>query len=243
MNNEDKVEEKIEKEDLYIANNQDKVDSKEDKKNKIKKEILEWVFCIIIAYVIYLFINYFIGSVSGVKQTSMTPTAVDGDRLLLQRTVLFKKELNRGDIITFVSPDNIPERLEPVAYTLTKDAAKASYDEKNIIDVVLKDFLSIGKVSYVKRVIGLSGDKIYINDKGEVYLNDAKLDEPYLNDGKTDLNGRYVNLIVPEGYIYVMGDNRLHSMDSRFFGCIPIEVVDGYVITRIWPFNKLGKLK
>ena len=219
------------------------LDEKSIKREKIKREIFEWIFCVIIAYIIYLVINYFVGTVSGVKQVSMTPTAVDGDKLLIQRTVLFKKELNRGDIITFVAPDKIPHTSDPITYTLSKDAAKAGYDDKNIIDVVLKDFLGIGKISYVKRVIAIEGDKIYINDKGEVYLNDVKLDEEYLNDGTTDLNGRYVNLIVPKDHIFVMGDNRLHSMDSRYFGCIPIEQVDGYVITRIWPFNKVGSLK
>ena len=234
MNTEEKNE------NIYIDIEQD---TPSTKKTKIKKEILEWIYCIVIAYVIYLFINYFIGTISGVKQTSMNPTAVDGDKLLLQRTVLFKKDLKRGDIITFTQPSAIPSTSDPVTYTLSKDAAKATYKEKNIIDTIFYDFLGIGKISYVKRVIGVAGDKILVNKNGEVYVNDEKLEEPYLNDATTDQNGRYINLIVPEGHIYAMGDNRLNSMDSRFFGCIPIEAVDGYVLGRIWPFNKLGELK
>lgn len=203
----------------------------------IAKEALEWVVCIIIAYVIYLVINFFFGTISGVKQVSMFPTAKEGDKLLIQRTTIFKHELKKGEIITFEAPidKGYYEELDP-------DNVVAEYHDYNFIQNFLYKFVGIGKVSYIKRVIATAGDHIVINDDGQVYVNDEKIDEPYLHDVNTNKSGVYTDVVVPEGYVYVMGDNRKESKDSRFFGCIPIDHVDGYVITRIWPFNRLGSL-
>ncbi|MNP11038.1 Signal peptidase IB [compost metagenome] len=200
--------------------------------NKIFKEIFEWILCFVIAFIIYLVVNYFFGTVSGVKQVSMKPTAVEGDKVLIQRTKVFKKEIDYGSIITFEAPLEDGDYNDP----------KAKYPEYYGLNSFLFNFVGVGKISYIKRVIGLPGDHILIGQDGNVYKNDIKLDEPYLRDGTTDRNGPYTDLVVPDGYIFAMGDNRLESKDSRAFGCIPVSKVDGYVITRVWPLNKLGDL-
>lgn len=204
------------------------------------KEIFEWVLCIIIAYVIYLIFNFFIGTLSGVKQYSMYPTAKEGERLFIVRPVIFHKELKYGDIITFKAPNSQGYHgLEGEGPSVD---VIADYKDYGFFQSFLYNFVGIGKVSYIKRVIGVAGDHIYINDDGEVYVNDQKLDEPYLHEQYTTKSGMYTDIVVPEGCIYVMGDNRVDSKDSRFFGCIPIKQVDGYVVCRIWPFSRLGKL-
>ena len=200
-------------------------------------ETLEWVICIVIAYVIYLIINFFFGTISGVKQVSMFPTAKEGDKLLIQRTVLFKHTLQRGEIITFEAPIDKGYYEE-----LNVSNVKAEYHDYNFFQNFLYKFVGIGKVSYIKRVIGVAGDHIVIDDDGNVYVNDEKIDEPYLHENNTPKLGIYTDVVVPDGYIYVMGDNRKESKDSRFFGCVPVKHVDGYVITRIWPLKSLGKL-
>lgn len=215
------------------------------KNNKILSEILEWVLCLIVAIVIYLLLNYFVGTITGVKQVSMYPTTKEGDRLVLQRPTIFKKDLNYGDIITFLQPLNsyatsVKDLDTTEAFTL--DTAKAKYPQYEGINKFFHEFIGIGKVSYIKRIIGLPNDHIIIAENGEVLRNGEVLDEPYLNGNKTNQNGKFINVIVPEGHIYVMGDNRKESSDSRFFGCVPIEKIDGYVITRIWPFDKIGKI-
>ena len=102
--------------------------------------------------------------------------------------------------------------------------------------------LGITKTSYIKRVIGRPGDHVEIKD-GYVYINGVILKKPYISDAlKTDmsLGGEFSDIIVPEGYIYVLGDNRTSSADSRRFGCIPISKIEGKVACRWWPLNKFG---
>ena len=224
----------------YDDENYTKVEDSNERKRKIRgviKEIFEWIICVVIAYVLYLNLNYFIGSVSGVKQSSMYPTAQEGEKVLLQRPTIFKKELKRGDIITFESPIDVKFYIEQ-----DEDSPVAQYEVYKGITNFLHEFVGVGKVSYIKRVIGVAGDHIVIDDEGDVYLNGEKLQEDYLRENKTTKEGSYTDVIVPEGTVYVMGDNRGSSKDSRYFGCIPLSKVNGYVICRIWPLNKLGAL-
>lgn len=214
-----------------------KYDKNIQKGAKFGKEILEWIFCFIVAYVIYLNINFFIGTISGVKQVSMIPTAKENDRVLIQSSTIFKRELKHGDIITFEAPIS---KASPEDYN--KDNLIAEYNNYTGINKFLYSFVGIGKLTYIKRVIGLPGDHIVVTDKGELYRNDEKLQEDYLNDGVTNISGVYCDVVVPENTVFVMGDNRLQSKDSRYFGCIPESRISGYIVTRVWPLNKIGKL-
>jgi signal peptidase I len=96
------------------------------------------------------------------------------------------------------------------------------------------------KKALVKRVIGLPGDHIIVKD-GAVIINGIQLKEDYLNDGTT--NGE-VDAIVPEGYIFVMGDNRLQSNDSRgTVGFVNTSSIIGRIVYRMFPFNNIQKIK
>ncbi|MDO4794062.1 MAG: signal peptidase I, partial [Filifactor alocis] len=104
-------------------------------------------------------------------------------------------------------------------------------------DILLNESDPESKKDLVKRVIGLPGDHILIKD-GDVYRNDEKLEEPYIKDGVTD---RDIEADVPEGHVFVMGDNRLNSSDSRDedVGMVDEKVIIGKVIIRLFPFNKI----
>ena len=206
------------------------------------KEILEWVYCIIIALVLAMLFRYFIGTPTIVKQESMYPTLIQDERLWLNRWGRTTKTLpKRGDIITFEEP----AKIKYTASEIDESNPIAQYNDRTGLDWFIHNFLEIGKRSYIKRVIALPGEHVEIKD-GSVYIDGEKLDEPYLQDGiVTDL---YVNtngvgfddFIVPENCVFAMGDNRNHSTDCRAFGCIPLEKIESTVAIRIWPLNKWG---
>ena len=93
----------------------------------------------------------------------------------------------------------------------------------------------------IKRVIGLPGEHVQIKDNS-VYINGEKLEENYLQEYviTEDLEGNYIDVIVPENTVYVLGDNRGESTDSRRFGCIPVEKIESKAVFRFWPLNKIG---
>lgn len=203
-------------------------------KNKVVNEIFEWVVCFVIAYIIYVCINYFLGTIAGIKQTSMFPTAKEGERVLVGRRVLYNHEVKRGQIVTITAPD----------YTDNTDGnVKAGYIERHGFSYFTYNVLEFGKKSYIKRVIAVGGDTIEITEEGAVLLNGEVLEETYLPEGTvTPITGAYYSLEVPEGYVFVMGDNRAASRDSREFGVVPLERVEGIVGIRVWPLNKIGEI-
>lgn len=109
--------------------------------------------------------------------------------------------------------------------------------------VVFKSPLDKDNRSFIKRVVGVPGDKINIS-RGDLYINDEYIKEPYVeNESFTESLSYGKNYIVPEYKIFVMGDNRLTggSNDSRSFGSISVEEIKGKVVLRIFPFNKINK--
>ena len=204
-------------------------------KKAIIKEVLEWIWCIVIALILALLIRYFVGTPTIVKQPSMYPTLKQNQRLILNRLSRTLKETpERGDIITFEAPSK--------SYA---ESTKASYDNEPTgwFSKFTYYVLEINKMSYIKRVIALPGEHVQITD-GKVYINGEELQEEYLQEGViTETKNPYLtDFIVPEDCIFAMGDNRLQSSDSRVFGCIPIDKVESKVWIRFWPLNLFGKV-
>ena len=212
--------------------------------NSKVKEILEWLYCIVIAVVLALLFRYYIGTPTIVQQVSMNPTLVQDQRLWLNRWGRTIKKLpERGDIITFEAPSK------------KSYSSQSQINQKNPIAKYEKEptglwgkfryyVLEIGKDSYIKRVIALPGEHVEIKD-GKVYINGEQLQESYLPEGiVTDVAGvGFDDFIVPENCVFAMGDNRNHSTDCRAFGCIPLEKIESKVWIRIWPLNLFGKVK
>ena len=209
--------------------------------NDKAKDIIEWIICILIAFVLALLIRYYIGTPTIVKQRSMFPTLKQDQRLILNRWGRTTKQMpERGEIITFEAPSTTIVLQDDY-----NNDVIARYDNEptNWFSNFIYHVLEIGKESYIKRVIGLPGDHIQIKD-GKVYLNGSELDEPYLQDGVTTNMGNNIfsDLVVPENCVFAMGDNRDFSTDCRAFGCIPLEKIEGKVWIRFWPLNLFGKV-
>ena len=211
-------------------------------KKELTKEILEWVYCILIAVVLAVIVRHFFGTPTVVKQPSMYPTLKQNQRLILNRWYrTIKQTPERGEIITFEAPSTI--------FIAEKDAdfknpvAKYENEPEGIFSRFVYNVLEIGKTSYIKRVIALPGEHVKI-ENGKVYINGQELEESYLQDEviTTDLDGAFTDLIVPEGTVFVMGDNRSKSTDSRRFGCVPYEKIESKVLIRFWPLNVFGKV-
>ena len=204
------------------------------------KNALEWVACIVIAIVLALFVKYFIATPTIVKSTSMYPTLIENQRLLLNRlTRTFHTELKRGDIVTFEEPSN----LQPSSSQVNNDHPVALYEYKpeGIINQFFYYVIENTKTSFIKRVIAFPGEHVEIK-YGKVYINGEILDEPYLQKG-VETPGNLNDFVVPEGTLLLMGDNRENSLDCRTFGCIPNSKIESKVWIRVWPLNLFGKIQ
>lgn len=207
-------------------------------KEKIK-DIVEWGYCIIIALVLALLFRFFIGTPTIVKQRSMFPTLVENQRLVLNRTFRVTRRMpKRGEIITFEAPTKTYDKWSA---DQTNPIAVYEDEPKNIFSKFVYYCLEITKKSFIKRVIALPGEHVKI-ENGKVYINGNELEEDYLKDDVVTETEGFYDFIVPEGYIFAMGDNRSKSTDCRELGCIPINKLEGIVIFRFWPLNTIGKI-
>ncbi len=209
--------------------------------NEKVKDILEWGYCIIIALILALLFRYFVGTPTIVKQRSMFPTLQENQRLILNRTFRITGKMpERGKIITFEAPTK--EYYSRWEADQSNPIAVYDNEPKGIFEKFIYNVLEITKKSYIKRVIGLPGEHVKI-ENGKVYINGNELKEEYLSSDVITESEVFYDFIVPEGYIFAMGDNRGKSTDCRALGCVPLEKVEGIVCFRFWPFNVLGKIK
>ncbi len=201
------------------------LNKEEKKKSSVKKEIFEWCLVIVAAIIISMLIKAFGFSTYKVNMVSMESTLSEGHNVIVYKTGYFFSQPKHGDIIVFMH-------------------------EEGQFQGVFK-YLPIrnpGEVDYIKRVIGLPGDQIDIRE-GYVYRKAAgdtefkKLDETYVKtQGVTDSHGMELPFTIPEDKIFVMGDNREQSLDSRQIGPIDRDAVIGKAVVRIWPLSKMGGL-
>lgn len=178
-----------------------------NKDEKSKSEILEWIKSIGTAIVIAILIKTFVFNTTYVLGNSMYPTLHERDRLFALKVPLYFNGPNRGDVVVLEAPD-----------TTNKD--------------------------YIKRVIGLEGDKVDIID-GKVYVNEELLIEDYIAENSYTHIYNENSWVVPKGYVFVLGDNREEgaSKDSRYFGSVSLESIKGVTGFRYFPFDdRFGKI-
>jgi len=184
----------------------DKKDEKDKKDIKEpinwKKEIISWSIIVAVAFLLALFITEFVIMKTEIISGSMEKGLMIGDKVIGNRLAYLFSDPERGDVIFFEYPksDKMLYNIDPeLTYRYDKEAKKKIYHD--------------GSDVYVKRIIGLPGDKVEIKD-GKVYINDSKtpLDEPYIFGPDSDDFGP---VTVPEGAYFCLGDHRNISADAR----------------------------
>lgn len=188
----------------------------------ILKEIGGWGLYIFVAFLIVIFINSEAFAITEVSGSSMENTFEDGEKLFLDKFSYNFSEPQAGDNIVFLqgeTKEGILDRLFIV-----------------VEDIKMKFQKNYRSNRLVKRVIGTPGDEINIKE-GKVYLNNELLNEEYIK-GITIKSSIEYPIIVPEGQLFVMGDNRENSRDSRMFGLVDYRSVEGKVRYKIWPLGK-----
>ena len=181
---------------------------------------------VLMAFVLALLIRTFLFQAFYIPSPSMVSTLQVGDRVLVNKIPYYFHDPRRGDIIVFENPNPgaIPDRSLVGGFFHWLFQGMGFQQPEN------EDF--------IKRVIGLPGDVVE-GKNGAVYVNGKKLDEPYL----TQKTRSFAAVTVPAGKLFVMGDNRGNSLDSRFgLGFVPIDKVIGKAFVKIWPPSRFGLL-
>jgi len=200
----------------------------QDSKNKL----WDWTKSLLIALILALFIRAFIVQAYKIPSGSMIPTLLIGDYLLVNKLAYGIKNPVKDDFIYFWK---FPKRQEIVVFTYPQNK----------------------KLDFIKRVIGLPGDTVQIVNK-KVYVNGKLLNEPYVQFSDPEIypqeispRDNYGPIKVPPEHIFVLGDNRDQSYDSRFWGFVPVKYLKGkaLIIYFSWDsqdfkirFNRIGKL-
>lgn len=185
---------------------------------------------IVIAFAIALIIKTFLLQAFYIPSASMEPTLLVGDRVLVEKVTTRFGEADRGQVVVFEK--DVGALVNPELQT----------NEPFYVDIVnafkeLFGFPTGNKQDFIKRVIAVGGDTVQGID-GRVVVNGDVVPEPYLAPGVETSDFGPVD--VPEGKIFVMGDNRANSDDSRSFGPIEESKVIGRAFLLIWPPSDVG---
>lgn len=187
------------------------------------KELWQWIQAILFAIIIAFLIRGFIFEPVLVQGESMKSTLSTGERLIVYKLGYYFTPPQKGDIVVLQIQEGA-SRILPFLRNLP------------FVKKVIPD---LEEVDYIKRVIAVPGDKIEIRD-GKVFVNDKMLDEPYAI-GFT--SGLEKTVQVPPNKVFVLGDNRENSRDSREIGCIDYDRIKGKAVFRFWPVEEFGSLR
>ena len=196
---------------------------------------------------IYIGIRHFIAEARYIPSGSMLPGLRVNDRLIVEKISLSKRSPARGEIVVFNSPYSFDKQLIANRQTQLPSKLKCSLITFPLISWIptLSDRACD---AYIKRVIAIGGDRLLINTNGEIVLNGKSINEPYVQyfcSIKAEFNlCRQITTTVPKGHVFVLGDNRANSWDSRFWpagGFLPEKEIIGKATWRFWPISRFGK--
>jgi signal peptidase I len=187
---------------------------------------LELPLLIIAALAIAVVIKTFFLQAFWIPSSSMEDTPLINDRVMVNKLAYRVGDLQRGHVVVFDDPRGgaLPQEglLEAT--------------RRNISEAV---GLSVPRTEFIKRVIGLPGERVEIIDN-QVLIDGAPIDEPYVKTGS--IMPDFGPVVVPPGEMFVMGDNRNSSQDSRYFGSVATDTVVGKAFVIMWPPSRWSGL-
>ena len=201
----------------------------------------ETVIILVSAIVLSLLVKTFLVQAFFIPSQSMHDTLIEHDRILVSKLTPGPFDLRRGDIVVFKDPGGwLPADVAPDPGPI-RGAVNSALTFIGLYPADANEHL-------VKRLIGLPGDHVSAVPGGPVVVNGEPLDEPYLAAGVQPSDIAF-DVTVPPNSIWVMGDNRSHSSDSRYNtgnpggGSVPIDNVVGMAFVTVWPIERLGLLR
>ena len=202
-----------------------------EKGKKFKAALMDIVETVVFVLVAVIIIRFFIGEIRWIPSGSMKPTLLEGDRIVVERLSRFKSTPQRGDIMVFYPP------FEELKNTPGKLFAR-------LTGFFCKD------IAYIKRVVGVPGDKYEIKSdefgKYTVYINDKPLEEPYIKspyDYTPCTEAMFCGpAVIPPKQYLMLGDNRGNSQDGRYWGLLPEDRFIGKAVFLFWPFDRVKSL-
>lgn len=199
-------------------------------KTSFLRELLEWVLYILAAFVLASLIQSEVFALTEVNMSSMESTLMPRDKLVMNKLAYRARTPDPGDILIFLKDERADGFSRRMSIYLSDVSKKLHGDFR--------------RNRLIKRVIAVPGDTVEIRDN-QVLVNKTPLQEAYARvdpDYGMVVNGEMAPLTVPEGMLFVMGDNRGKSLDSRSFGFVPMTSVEGEAVFRVMPLNGFGKI-
>ena len=200
---------------------------------------------LVVAFCLAVLIRTFLVQAFYIPSGSMENTLLIGDRVLVNKVVYDMRDPKRGEIVVFRGTDNwAPEVTEPVSQSF---GAKLGRTVGDLVGISRP-----GERDFIKRVIGLPGDRVACCDaKGRITVNGTAIDEPYVQDNspldappnpRQCTSRRFAQVVVPAGEMFVMGDHRAVSQDARCQGPVPIKNIIGRAMVIVWPTDRFTGL-
>ena len=182
---------------------------------------------VVIAVGLAVLLKTFVAQAFYIPSSSMEDTLAINDRVVVSKLSYRIGQIDRGDVVVFDDAD---------VFSVEKDESAVGAVLRNIAESI---GLSTPESEFIKRVIALSGETVEVRD-GSVLVDGDVLNEPYIRPGWIPTG--FGPVVVPPGHVFVMGDNRPNSRDSRVFGPISIDRVVGRAFVVIWPPRNWGGL-
>lgn len=220
----------------------DPSDDPEHQRSRLAAWLKETAIIVVSALVLSMLIKTFLMQAFFIPSESMENTLAVGDRVLVTKLAPGPLDVSRGDIVVFRDPGGW---LVPNGEPRPTGWRGVAVDALTFVGLLPQD----SGEHLIKRVIGLPGDTVECCDaQGRVTVNGVPIDEPYLAGGVTPSDLEF-SVVVPEDSLWVMGDNRRNSQDSRYKmgdpggGSIPMANVVGVAFVTVWPAHRWGALR